>query len=249
MKNLIVSIHDVHPESFHAAAQQVAFCESLGVRRFSLLVVPDFHRRTPLETSPKLVAWLRSRQDLGDEVALHGLYHYNDARPISPRFWFFNRLYTSNEAEFLNLDFQDACSRMSYGKQRLERAGLHPVGFVAPAWLMSRHVSRAVFYVGFLYTNTVASIVPASGETLRCQSLCYSARAGWRQAASLAWNSGLWVVKRHHHVVRLSLHPHDLTVSAFRTQISGILSSASYLGFHSTTYRDFVEPLRTKRAT
>jgi predicted deacetylase len=240
MKKLIVSIHDVHPESFHAAVEQVAFCESLGVRRLSILVVPDFHRRTPFETSQKLVAWLRSRQDLGDEVVLHGLYHHNDAHDASPRFLFFNRFYTSNEAEFLNLDFQDACSRMSYGKERLERAGLHPVGFVAPAWLMSRDVCRAVFYVGFLYTNTVRSIVPASGKTIRCQSLCYSARAEWRQAASLAWNSGLWQLKRHHQVVRLSLHPNDLTVGSFRSQISRILSSASYLGFHSTTYRDLI---------
>ena len=126
MKRLVVSIHDVHPASFDAAKQQVEFCESLGVRRFSILVVPDFHMLAPFESSPDLVEWLRGRQELGDEIVLHGLYHFNDAPAVSPRSWFWNRLYTASEAEFLDLDFHAAHFRIRYGKQRLKNAGLHP---------------------------------------------------------------------------------------------------------------------------
>ena len=85
MKRLVVSIHDVYPGSFEAAREQVEFCEALGVRRFSILVVPHFHMRIPFETCPALVEWLQSRHKLGDEIVLHGLYHYNDAATTSPR--------------------------------------------------------------------------------------------------------------------------------------------------------------------
>jgi predicted deacetylase len=240
MKKLIVSIHDVHPGSFDAARNQVEFCEALGVRRFSILVVPDFHMGLPFETSPSLVKWLQSRQKLGDEIVLHGLYHYNDAAASSPRLWFWNRLYTTREAEFLDLDFKAARFRIRYGRQRLQWTGLDPVGFVAPAWLMNQHAMRAVFDAGMSYTTTAGSVVAASGRIISSQSLCYSARARWRQVASLAWNSTLWRAKRNHRIVRLSLHPRDLTVSSFRSNISAIISQAALLQFQSTTYRDLV---------
>src|SRR5262249_23758674 len=136
MKRLVVSIHDVHAGSLDAAREQVEFCEALGVRRFSILVVPDFHMRTRFETSTALVEWLVSRQELGDEIGLHGLFHFNAGAAASARLWFWNRLYTASEAEFLDLDFGSARFRIRYGKDRLEAVGLLPVGFVAPAWLM-----------------------------------------------------------------------------------------------------------------
>jgi predicted deacetylase len=240
MKTLIVSIHDVHPASFDAARKQVEFCESLGVQRFSILVVPDFHMLTPFESSPDLVDWLLSRQELGDEIVLHGLYHFNDTAAASARTWFWNRFYTAREAEFMDLDFHTAHFRIRYGKQRLKKTGLHPVGFVAPAWLMNQRVREAVFDVGMLYTNTVNSIVAASGNVITCRSLCYSARAAWRQRGSLAWNSLLWEVKRKHNIVRLSLHPQDLGIRSFRSHISEIISGAIALNFETATYSDVV---------
>src|SRR5215831_17221469 len=100
MKQLVVSIHDVHPSSFDAVRREVGFCEALGIDRFSILVVPDFHMRNPFENCGGLVHWLRGRQDVGDEIVLHGFYHFNDSGITSPSGWFWNRIYTANEAEF-----------------------------------------------------------------------------------------------------------------------------------------------------
>src|SRR5262249_24291974 len=161
-----------------------------------------------------------------------------DAATTSARLWFWNRLYTAREAEFLNLDFGSARFRIRYGKHRLEAAGLLPVGFVAPAWLMNPDVLRAAFDAGMLSTHTVDSIFASSGKIIHSRSLCYSARARWRQVASLVWNSVLWNAKRDHSVVRLSLHPFDITVRLFRSHISAIISQATLLQFQSTTYRD-----------
>jgi|SRR6516225_5828204 len=240
MKKLVVSIHDVHPSSFQAAQNQVAFCETLGIHRFSILVVPDFHMRNPFESCSGLVQWLRAREEAGDEIVLHGFYHLNDSGIISAKAWFCNWIHTANEAEFLDLDFETALQRVMRGRQRLIDEGLHPAGFIAPAWLLNTEVIKAVFHAGLSYTNTVDSILCASGQTIPSRSLCYSSRAAWRRAGSLAWNSLLWRLKRRGDVVRISLHPCDLDVAAFRSHISSILGSVSRLEFTPTTYRDLV---------
>src|SRR5215470_19052837 len=105
-------------------------------------------------------------------MLIHCLCHQNDAATTSLRLWFWNRLYTAQEAEFLNLDFEAAHFRIRSGKQRLEAVGLLPVGFVAPAWVMNPDVLRAAFDAGMFYSNTVDSIVTRLGKIIRCRTLC-----------------------------------------------------------------------------
>jgi len=246
MRRLVVSIHDVHSSSFEAARRQIAFCESVGVCRFSILVVPNFHMREPFDHCESLVTWLRARENSGDEIVLHGFYHLNTSGSASPANWFWNRIYTTNEAEFVDLDFQTARSRIKDGRQLLLDASLHPVGFIAPAWLMNRDVVDATFNAGFSYTNTIDSVISPSGQTIRSRSLCYSARSEWRRSASLAWNGLLWELKKHADVVRLSLHPRDFEYPALRQQISSILSRIDFQ-FNPTTYRDLIREGRGPR--
>lgn len=240
MRQIIVSIHDVHPSSLEACRQQVRFCESLGIRRFSILAVPAFHVHEPLHRSEELVKWLQARESLGDEVAIHGFYHLNTSAITSVPDWFWNRIYTANEAEFAALDFIEARNRIETGRQCLLDAGLHPVGFVAPGWLMNPNVTKAVFCLGLSYTNRLTAIIPASGKPIRRRSLCYSARAAWRRQISLVWNAMLWQTVKGNDLVRVSLHPSDLEHAPLRTQISAILANAVKLEYRSTTYRDFV---------
>jgi predicted deacetylase len=240
MKHLVTSIHDVHPQSFDLARDQVSFCESIGVARFSILLVPEFHMGEPFEQCERLLQWLRMREERGDDIVLHGLYHFSGKGKLSPGSWFWNSFYTANEAEFLELDFDAALARMELGRDRMRKAGLHPAGFIAPAWLMNLAVVRAVFNAGFSYTNTVNTVLSKSGTVVHSRSLCYSARSAVRRAVSPGWNSLLWQLKRRDNIVRLSLHPQDLLVPSFRLNISGILRDAIGLGFSSTTYRDLI---------
>ena len=240
MRQIIVSIHDVHPSSFEACRQQVLFCESLGIRRFSILAVPAFHVHEPLNRSAELVRWLQAREALGDEIVIHGFSHLNTSGVTSVSSWFWNRVYTANEAEFVHLEFKDARNRIERGRQHLVQAGLHPVGFVAPGWLMNSHVMKAVFGLGLSYTNSLAAIIPAAGKPVRRHTLCYSASAAWRRHSSLVWNGMLWRMTKGNDLVRISLHPGDLEHAALQAQISAILANAIDLDYESTTYRDFV---------
>jgi predicted deacetylase len=240
MRRLVVSIHDVHPSSFAAVRAQVALCESLGVSRFSILVVPDFHGEEPFDRCEDLVTWLRTREESGDEIVLHGFYHLNTEDIASLPGWFWNRIYTTNEAEFAGIDLEIASYRIDRGRQRLLNAALHPVGFIPPAWLMNAEVARAVFEMGFSYTNTINSLIAASGKTIYSRALCYSARSGCRRNASLVWNSLLWRLKEGDDLIRLSLHPADFMHFSLREQISAILRRAIEIAYIPTTYRDVV---------
>jgi predicted deacetylase len=186
------------------------------------------------------VTWLCAREDRGDEIVVHGFYHLNTTGITSASSWFWNRIYTTNEAEFVGLGFDLARSRIKAGRQRLLDAGLHPVGFIAPAWLLDQEVTKAVFESGFSYTNTISSLISASGHTIHSRSLCYSARSEWRRRGSLLWNALLWWLKQGDDLLRLSVHPGDLYHHSLRKQISATLTHAMQVDYIPTTYRDIV---------
>jgi predicted deacetylase len=74
-KSLIVSLHDAHPGSHAAIAEQVAFLAAYGIMRSSILVVPEFHHRGSLLQDPGFCDAVTGWQAQGHEIVLHGYYH------------------------------------------------------------------------------------------------------------------------------------------------------------------------------
>ncbi len=241
MKQLVVSLHDVHPSVGEAIAEQRDWLRGLGISRASLLVVPDWHFVEPLESAPSLKIWLDEAQQRGDELVLHGFHHLRRRSPHrwTDRFW--TDFYTTNEAEFLDLSREEACALFEKGRQVMKQSGWTPRGFIAPAWLMSPAVLDAVFTEDFLYTNTVRGIWAGSRQWIPCQSLCWSVRSAWRRQLSLAWNAYLArKVFSQNCIARLSLHPLDHKIPAVRTQIEHILTEFIQQGWSPTTYAQIV---------
>jgi len=237
-RNLIVSLHDVHPGSLSAIQELAAYCESLGIDRFSLLVIPNYHREGEFQTCAPLVEWLHARQRRGDEIVLHGYYHLRIQEDSAYRNWFWTRFYTQNEAEFLDLDIEAAMQYLRLAKSLFESAGFEPSGFVAPGWLISRGALRAVFVEGFRYTNVLRRIIKNDGSQIPAWTLCYSTRARWRREFSLIWNDWLWSRLCRREVVRLSLHPNDFKFSRVRAQVGRIITEALASGFKAVTYQE-----------
>jgi len=240
MKQLIVSLHDVHGGSFERVREQVSICEALEIRRFSILVVPEFHRKDRFEKNARLVAWLKERQYKGDDIVLHGLYHVDECPSVSFKHRLAKRFTSPTEAEFLDLGVEVARQRLRAGTERLREVGLNPCGFVAPAWLIRPEIARAIFSEGFVYTNTVDAILTADGRRIAARSLCYSTRTRLRRIGALAWNWALWRHVRGRALVRFSLHPNDLQYSLLGGQIRTILAESVRDGYSYTTYRDVV---------
>ena len=243
-KSLIVSLHDAHPGSHAAIAEQVAFLAAYGITRSSILVVPEFHHRGSVLRDGNFCDSVSGWQAQGHEIVLHGYFHDRLESPpenLSTLFW--TRLYTNREAEFLDLPHEDARLRLERGRALFESLGWRATGFVAPAWLMASGFTNLLAEMGFAYTTRLTEIIPLLPGVYRVkpsQSLCYSTRAGWRRVASGVWNKYLYGRLRKRDMVRLSLHPRDLEFPLMRRQIDQILRASLKGGFQPTTYGEYV---------
>ena len=243
-KSLIVSLHDAHPGSRAAIAEQIALLAAYGITRSSILVVPEFHHTRPVQEDTTFCDAVSNWQAKGHEIVLHGYFHDRKESPpekLSTLFW--TRLYTSREAEFLDLPRETAKQRLEKGRALFDSLGWRSTGFVAPAWLMAEGLTNLLAEMGFAYTTRVGEIIPllpGVNRVVASQSLCYSTRASWRRFASGIWNKYLYGRLRETNLIRLSLHPRDLEFPLMRRQIDQILRASLKRGFQPTTYGDYV---------
>jgi predicted deacetylase len=243
-KSLIVSLHDAHPGSHAAIAEQIAFLAGYGIARSSILVVPEFHHGGSVTESGAFCDDVSRWQDAGHELVLHGYYHdRRDSPPerLSQLFW--TRLYTSREAEFLDLPLDTAKTRLEAGRALFASLGWRTTGFVAPAWLMAEGLTNLLAEIGFRFTTRLREVVPllpGVNRLIASQSLCYSTRSGWRRTASGIWNKRLFGKLRETELIRLSLHPRDLEFPLIRRQVDQILRASLKRGFQATTYGEYV---------
>lgn len=248
--SLIVSIHDVAPATWTACRHMVEQLAGLGIRRTSLLVVPDYHRRGKATTDTEFVRWLRDLETDGHEIVIHGYFHQ---RPRSSgedlRDIFMTRVYTQSEGEFYDLSYDEAVGRISSARDEFRAAGLVPRGFIAPAWLLSKAGEVAARDAEMEYTTRLTEIKDLrTGERFHARSLVYSTSTSARRMASLLWNAALARTLATQPLVRLSVHPPDVRFAAIWKQIRAIASRFSRT--HSaTTYGEWVQEQRLVAGT
>jgi predicted deacetylase len=244
LKSLIVSLHDAHPGSLAQVAEQVALLATYGITGSSILVVPEFHHGGSLLQDKNFCDAVSGWQSGGHEIVLHGFFHdRRESPPENLANFFWTRLYTNREAEFLDLPRETARTRLERGRALFESLGWRAAGFVAPAWLMAGGLTNLLAEMGFAYTTRLGEIIPLRpgfNRVKSSQSLCYSTRAGWRRLASALWNKTLYDRLRESDLVRLSLHPRDLEFPLMRRQIDQILRASLKRGFEPTTYGEYV---------
>jgi len=210
-KALVVSIHDVSPWTESVVERMLDELQDAGVRRTSLLVVPNYHRRGWLPESERFCRWLREKVALGHEAVLHGCEHLRTPTPAdSPLERLITEGYTAGEGEFHDLSFDEASVRLARGLRTFEEIGLYPRGFIAPAWLLGSEARRAVAASGFDYTVTLRQFIPLDGSApTRSQSMVYSVRSAWRRSVSLGWNELLFRAMESAPLLRIAVHPVD----------------------------------------
>ncbi len=235
MKHLIVSLHDFHPGSREAISDQVDFLKAIGVSCFSVLVVPKYHMQKHITDDKASLKYLDKRYAAGDEMVVHGYYHYVKDPRLGHLFW--NRIYTNKESEFFDISDGEVRHRIDQGLQIWEKMGWQAKGFIPPAWLMPDKQNHILKKMGFTYTNRLKTItlLQKKKET-ETQSLCYSSRAAWRRALSLSWNQALFNRLKKGEIIRLSLHPDDLKYPQLKQQIGEITEMALAQGYSPITY-------------
>jgi predicted deacetylase len=203
-------LHDVAPVTWPACEKLLRAVDAVGPVPVTLLVVPEYHHGKPIDLCPGFVRAVEARLARGDEVAMHGCFHWDDLPVTSPSEWWRRRFYTAGEGEFAALGRRSAHARLARGVETFLRVGWPVRGFVAPAWLLSAGTCAALSGFPFAYTSTRRRI--------------YSL-PDWRQhgTASLIWSVGSaprrwafgmlnrWQLhrKRDASLLRLGIHPVD----------------------------------------
>jgi predicted deacetylase len=219
---LLVSIHDVAPPHEREVLRLWAMCRALGITP-ALLVVPDWHGAAPLEAHPAFVAWLREAASAGAEIVLHGERHDEVGRPRSVPDAVRAAGRTDGEGECLTLAPAELRDLVARGTARLRALGLDPHGFVPPAWLMRPGAEAAVGQAGLAWTEDDGAIHLFPGGRIASPVVRWSARTPLRAWGSVAVAAGRWHLQRAARVLRIALHPRDLSHPATAASVDRAL--------------------------
>jgi predicted deacetylase len=225
-----IGLHDVSPATWPECERLLELVRSVRADApVTLLVVPDMHRRAPIDASPGWREAVDRTLARGGEIALHGLWHLDDGgRSPTLRASLARRFLTAGEAEFAALDAPAARTRIERGLEMLRRCGWAPAGFVPPAWQISEAARSVLADFGFRYTTTLRAITALpTGGRLVAPCLAFSSRSGMRRALSLRWNARQLERLRERPALRIALHPIDAryaeTVDGWRRILEAVL--------------------------
>ncbi|MDK3159613.1 polysaccharide deacetylase family protein [Kamptonema cortianum] len=242
-RRLVVSIHDVSPLTLGVVRKMREELRRWGVNQCSLLVIPNHHKKGRTIDSPETLAWLREAVAGGDEIILHGYFHKKvSAKAATPWDYLIANYYTAGEGEFHSLDYDTAIKALKTGDAELRSAGFNPQGFIAPAWLCGNKARDAVRAYGFAYTTYLGKIYDYTrNKSIPTQSLVWSVRAPWRRQMSLAWNQLLFWRNLRKDILRISLHPPDMTHPQIWNQVESLTRRALQTR-QPATYLDCIKP-------
>ena len=225
-----IGLHDVSPATWSECERLLGVVRSVRADApVTLLVVPDLHRRAPIDAAPGWRDAVDRALERGGEIALHGLCHLDDGgRSPTLRASFARRFLTAGEAEFAALDASAARTRIERGLEMLRGCGWAPAGFVPPAWQISEAARSVLADFGFRYTTTSSAItVLPTGGRFAVPCLGFSSRSGLRRALSLRWNARQLERLRAAPALRIALHPIDAryaeTVDGWRRILEAVL--------------------------
>ncbi len=231
-RSLVVSLHDVSPLTRPVFEPMLAELREMSVERCSLLVIPDHHRRGHMLADAGFCRWLETLAKQGHEIVAHGYYHQRTPRPAETwRQRMMTRVYTQGEGEFYDLSKDEAAGLLARAQTDFGQLDAPPpVGFIAPAWLLSPPAREAVREAGFRYTTFLTGVedfATDGGGFIPARSLVYSPRNRWRRGCSLAWNAGLARWLDGAPLMRLGLHPPDYQHANLWRQIKRIAADAT----------------------
>ena len=210
MPAILVTIHDVAPPLMPRIERLWTLCAARNVTP-GLLVVPDWHGGSPIESDTSCVNWIRARAAEGAEIFLHGERHDEVGAPRSWRDEIRALGRTNNEGEFLTLGYDAAKARIERGLARLRALGLAPIGFVPPAWLARPDTHRAVRDAGLAVSEDDGTIYDfRAPRTIIAPVVRWSSRGNVRALGSLVQAQLRWTLQRGSTVIRIALHPADL---------------------------------------
>jgi predicted deacetylase len=236
---LVVSVHDVGPASATPTAMWLDTLDRRGLRT-SLLVIPGRWRGDSLADRAPFQRLLSERRAAGDEIVQHGWRHQAGVDACGWRALAARGL-ARGAGEFAALSQPAALLRLRAGRTVLADAGLPTEAFTAPGWLHSPGTLRALRQLGYTHTTTHTAVVDlVGGQHLR--GFVFSHRPGGtgERAAAHLLRVGVRAAARAGGLVRIALHPDDLSRPGLRGATLAAIDEALDLGAAPTTYGELL---------
>lgn len=240
-RHLIVSFHDLHPGSMADCTRFLRKIEPLGVTAANLLTVPDWHGQTPISNHPDFCHWLRQQQHQHD-ITLHGLQHRATQETHGTMAQLIAHRYTAGEGEFFRLPAHLAEPLIRKGLDDFLRIGIHPHGFIAPAWLFEPDQLPIIKKLGFTYTVSFRQILNlAADRYIPAPVLVCSTRSLLRRQITRQVVASLARYYESAPILRIAVHPIDFhypEIEAFNYRmIAQAMEDRTCV-----TYRDLCRP-------
>lgn len=239
-RRLVVELHDVAPPFEAEIREQLRLLDAIGVQRYVLLVVPNWHGAYPLNDYPTFAALLQSRVAAGSELALHGLTHRRRGPVRSSLLDRWRaRAFAGDHAEFLTMTRIQAREAVDEGMRVIDEAALPaPTAFCAPAWLLSLEGSEGVRDAGLGRVVGMLNLVNTSEHRRHVWPAFGYMGAGRRQELGVQAMNGLVVpaagcIGR----ARAYLHPQHIERPS-HARVVRCLEKMLHAGWTTVTYEE-----------
>lgn len=222
MKKLHLTVHDASPVHEDILKLIHSTLIDLGVVRYSMLVIPDYHGKWLLDEYPDFCGWLQELERTGVEMVLHGCRHAGGNAPLRTADRVRSALFTRGEGEFLGLDESEAGKLLYEGSEILKRVlNIEVKGFVAPAWLYSGGTIAALKNREFTTAeNRMRIWNPETGRTiLRMPVVNFAGGGLFKKSLAAFWVRISGMVLEGSETVRFAIHPCDFENDAVRKAI------------------------------
>ena len=207
---LCITIHDVAPSTWPLCECLIQTVCRVAPVPLTHLVVPAYHR-LPVADDRGYRRQLDACLRRGDELALHGYVHLDEA-PRATRWHdrYLREIFTRREGEFAALTREEASRRIALGLDWFQQRGWPVQGFVAPAWLLGAESWRAVRQFSFAYTSTAYRLhLLRARQVLAAPTMVYFSRNRAGRFLSQQRNDRLENRLEQAPLIRLALHPED----------------------------------------
>lgn len=220
--SLVISIHDFSPKYHSELSDILMELNVIGIKKRSLLVVPNYEGSYPLHKHPATVERILIEKTDCNEVCLHGYDHSTSG--------LFGR-------EFKGIDYWQASIKLKAGIVELRDEDITPVGFVPPFWKISPAAELAVKNAGFSFLAKNPAV-----KDLKNNEVYYSIPVWfWPYQKPLDYAFRLYdwflanVWNRSNDLVRVEIHPQDVHESRpfdYALKLIGCLSQDRMLVSH-----------------
>ncbi len=222
---LLVSLHDVSPLTLPDCEDAIALLREAGVPPASLtvLAIPHHDEQVTLDAHPATVRFLRTLEDAGARLVMHGLTHRMAGRCWTPLGMFRAHIFARGQGELYAADAGETARRLDAARDILVRAGLEGAtrAFVPPAWLLSPAGREVVAGRGFDFYELFGGIFHQGTRHARRV-------VGWGslnpiETVATAIYADLQSIRAGLDT-RLAIHPADMRVPAQRRAIRRTLA-------------------------